>query len=40
MVTENKDQSVLNHIDRLVKEEEQLYGQSELTTRTRSAWQG
>ena len=30
MATEDKDQSVLNHIDRLVKEEEQLYAQSEL----------
>lgn len=31
MATEDKDQSVLNHIDRLVKEEERLYGRSELT---------
>ena len=31
MTTEDKDKSVLNHIDRLVKEEEGLYGQSELT---------
>ena len=31
MATEDKDQSVLNHIDGLVKEEEQLYGQRELT---------
>jgi hypothetical protein len=31
MGTEDKDQSVLNHIDRLVKEEEGLYGRSELT---------
>ena len=30
MATEDKDQSVLNHIDRLVKEEERLYGRSEL----------
>ena len=28
---ENKDQSVLSHIDRLVREEERLYGQKELT---------
>ena len=31
MPTEDKDKSVLNHIDRLVKEEEGLYGRSELT---------
>ena len=31
MAADNKDQSVLNHIDKLVKEEEQLYRQSELT---------
>ena len=31
MAVEKKDQSVLNHIDRLVKEEERLYGQNELT---------
>ena len=31
METEDKDQSALNHIDRLVKEEEGLYGRSELT---------
>jgi Protein of unknown function (DUF2630) len=31
MANADKDQSVLNHIDRLVKEEEQLYGQAELT---------
>jgi len=31
MATEGKDKSVLNHIDRLVKEEEKLYGRSELT---------
>jgi hypothetical protein len=31
MPTEDKDKSVLNHIDRLVKEEERLYGRSELT---------
>lgn len=30
MAAEDKDQSVLSHIDRLVKEEEILYGQSEL----------
>ena len=27
----DKDQSMLNHIDQLVKEEERLYGQNELT---------
>ena len=31
MTTEDGDQSVLKHIDRLVKEEERLYGRSELT---------
>jgi hypothetical protein len=31
MANENQDPSVLNHIDRLVKEEERLYGKSELT---------
>jgi len=31
MAIEKKDQSVLDHIDQLVKEEERLYGQSELT---------
>ena len=31
METEDKDKSVLNHIDSLVKEEERLYGRSELT---------
>ena len=31
MAAEDKDQSVLSHIDSLVKEEEILYGQSELT---------
>jgi hypothetical protein len=30
MTIENKDQSVLSHIDGLVKEEELLYGQSKL----------
>jgi hypothetical protein len=30
MVKENKDQSVLGHIDGLVKEEESLYAKSEL----------
>ena len=30
MAIENKDQSVLRHIDRLVKEEEHLYRQAEL----------
>ena len=31
MATEDKDQSVLNHINQLVKEEERLYGRSEIT---------
>jgi hypothetical protein len=31
MASDNKDQSVLNHIDDLVKEEERLYGQKELS---------
>jgi len=31
MAPEDKDKSVLNRIDRLVKEEEGLYGRSELT---------
>jgi hypothetical protein len=32
MGTDHKDQSVLSHIDRLVKEEEHLYGKAELTS--------
>jgi hypothetical protein len=31
MAIEKKDQSVLNHIDQLVKEEERLYEQNELS---------
>jgi hypothetical protein len=31
MANENKDESVLSHIDQLVKEEERLYGKSGLT---------
>lgn len=31
MAIEKKDQSVLSHIDQLVKEEERLYGKSGLT---------
>lgn len=31
----DKDQSVLGHIDQLVKEEERLYGQNELTDQDR-----
>ena len=31
MASDNKDRSVLNHIDELVKEEERLYGQKELS---------
>jgi hypothetical protein len=30
MANENKDKSVLSHIDRLVKEEERLYAKSQL----------
>ncbi len=30
-IDKKEDQSVLNHIDSLVKEEERLYGRSELT---------
>lgn len=40
MALENKDQSVLSHIDSLVKEEEQLYGQSELTDEDRGRLAG
>jgi Protein of unknown function (DUF2630) len=36
----NKDQSVLSHIDRLVKEEEQLYGKGELTDEDRERLAG
>jgi Protein of unknown function (DUF2630) len=36
MVLDNKDESVLSDIDRLVKEEEQLYGKSEITTDDRA----
>jgi hypothetical protein len=35
MATEKKDQSVLNHINRLVSEEEQLYGKGELSENDR-----
>jgi hypothetical protein len=31
MANNNKDQSVLSHIDELVKEEERLYGKNGLT---------
>jgi hypothetical protein len=31
MASEDKDQSVLDHINELVKEEESLYGKKELT---------
>ena len=39
MTNDNKDQSVLHHIDKLVKEEERLYGQGHLSEddRTRLA---
>jgi hypothetical protein len=30
MAKENKDKSVLNHIDQLVREEERLYGKGQL----------
>jgi len=40
MAHENKDQSILSHIDSLVKEEEQLYGQSELTDEDRTRLAG
>jgi Protein of unknown function (DUF2630) len=36
VANDSNDQSVLSHIDRLVKEEEQLYGKSELTEEDRS----
>ncbi|HKF51829.1 MAG TPA: DUF2630 family protein [Candidatus Acidoferrales bacterium] len=35
MAGETKDQSVLDHINKLVREEEHLYGQSELTSENR-----
>lgn len=35
MATDKKDESVLNHINRLVSEEEQLYGQGELSENDR-----
>ena len=35
MKTEDGDRSVLNHINQLVKEEEQLYGRNELTDNDR-----
>lgn len=35
MATDKKDESVLNHINRLVSEEEQLYGKGELTENDR-----
>jgi Protein of unknown function (DUF2630) len=31
MATDNQDRSILNHINRLVKEEEELYGENQLT---------
>lgn len=36
MAIDDNDRSVLGHIDRLVKEEERLYGQSELTESDRA----
>ena len=35
MANDNDDQPMLSHIDRLVKEEEHLYGKSELTEEDR-----
>lgn len=35
MPNENRDQSVLNHIDQLVREEEGLYAKSEITVNDR-----
>jgi hypothetical protein len=35
MSKENRDKSVLSHIDQLVKEEERLYGQSQLADEDR-----
>lgn len=35
MATDKKDESVLNHINRLVSEEEQLYGKGELSENDR-----
>ena len=35
MATDKKDESVLNHINQLVSEEEQLYGQGELSENDR-----
>jgi Protein of unknown function (DUF2630) len=31
MATDNQDRSILDHINRLVKEEEELHGQNQLT---------
>lgn len=38
MANDNDDQPMLSHIDRLVKEEEHLYGKSELTEGTGGVW--
>lgn len=38
VANDNDDQPVLSHIDRLVKEEEHLYGKSELTEGTGGVW--
>jgi hypothetical protein len=35
MATESNDQSVLSHIDALVKEEERLYGKNEVSEQDR-----
>ena len=35
VASEDKDQSILNHINRLVEEEEVLYGRNELTEHDR-----
>lgn len=36
MATDHKDQSVLKHIDQLVKEEEDLYSQGQLSEQDRA----
>jgi hypothetical protein len=36
MALDKQDESVLSHIDRLVKEEENLYGKNEITSEDRT----
>jgi hypothetical protein len=36
MAIDNQDKSVLSHIDQLVKEEERLYGQNQLSEQDRA----